>query len=96
MAVAPEISRRHNPTANSLILWLLKSLCLFFPKDPQALGMEVCFVDVSVETGLQRFFSMVSIFAKKGFLDQRVEPHLSEYIKTKDQNAVKDYAGLIK
>jgi len=38
----------------------------------------------------------VSIFAKKGFLDQRVEPHLSEDIKTKDQNAVKDCAGLIK
>lgn len=50
---ASDVTRRHNLTAKSLVLWLLKSFCPLFCNVPLPLG--VCFVDFFIKTRLQNF-----------------------------------------
>lgn len=51
VGVVSDITRRHDLTANFLILWLLQCFFPIFWKGPWDLGVGTCFLDLSIGTG---------------------------------------------
>ena len=77
MGVASSITRRHNLTENSFILWLLQSFCFLFQNNPKALDVGV--ILYICQLGL---IFTAGLYLLHGFLNEGWGLHLSVSMRT--------------